>query len=112
ATVERLDTVNRDGFDRVIALADAVVALYGVSLGVLIREHGALRLHHSLRRVILGGNHFESVALTTQFGIDVSRNLGVEGRDALAEFVGRDAVECTWLRHRNPFVSSRSLITN
>ena len=44
-------------------LAAAVVALARQALGVLVREPGALRLHHRRERVVLAGDQLDLVAL-------------------------------------------------
>jgi hypothetical protein len=50
---QRLDPIDRDLLDDVDVLAAAVVAPTRIALGVLVRQHGTLRLHHRQRCVIL-----------------------------------------------------------
>src|SRR5206468_632335 len=65
-------------FDHVDVLASPVVPSPGIPLGVLVREHRALRLHHRDRGVVLRGDHLEAVALAPQLGVDLLRDLRVE----------------------------------
>ena len=48
----------------------AVVATARITLGVLVGEHGALRLEDRTRCEILGGDHFQRGALPPQFLLD------------------------------------------
>jgi hypothetical protein len=75
---QRLDPVDRQLLDDVDVLTPAVVALARVALGVLVREHGALRLHHRERREVLRGDHLERGLLTLQLLVERRGDLRVE----------------------------------
>ena len=74
-----LDPVDRELFDHVHVLAAAVVALARVALGVLVRQHRTLRLHHGPGGVVLRGDHLQAVALAGQLGVDLRGDLRVQG---------------------------------
>ena len=82
---ELLGAVDRELLGDVDVLAAAVVALAGVTLGVLVRQHGALRLEHGLRHEVLAGDHLQRALLTVEL-------VGQDGRD-LGIHLGEGAVE-------------------
>ena len=58
--------------------AAAVVATSRVALGVLVREHRALRLQHRDRHEVLRRDHLEIPALTLEFALEHLGDLGVD----------------------------------
>ena len=54
-------------------LAAAVVAAAGVALGVLVGEHGTLRLEHGARHEVLARDHLEVVALAAELAARAPR---------------------------------------
>ena len=67
---QRLGSIDRDLLDHVNELAAAVVALAGVAFRVLVGQHRAHRREDRLGRIVLRGNQFEAVALSTRFRLD------------------------------------------
>src|SRR5690606_12674729 len=59
-----LQPVDRQPLGHVHELAAAVVALAGVTLGVLVGQLGALRLHHPRAGVVLRGDQLDMVLLS------------------------------------------------
>ena len=59
-------------FRHVDEFATAIVPLAGITLGVLVGEHGARRFHDRLRSIVFAGDELELVAL--------ARRLGLHGR--------------------------------
>src|SRR5882672_562817 len=64
---EFLGAINRQLFDFIGVFAAAVIALAGVTLGVLIREDGAHGFEDGFGDEILGGNQFQASGLA--FGL-------------------------------------------
>ncbi len=58
-----LRALDRQTLGDVDELAAAVVALAGITLGVLVRQHRALGLEHPRARVVLGGDQLDVVFL-------------------------------------------------
>ncbi|MCY1464435.1 hypothetical protein D9M71_824580 [compost metagenome] len=63
---EGLHAIDGQVLCHVHVLAAAVVATARVALGVLVGQHRALGLEHRARRKVLGGDHFQGVALAAQ----------------------------------------------
>jgi hypothetical protein len=83
-----LGAVDRELLDDVDVLAAAVVALAGIALGVLVREHRALTLEHRLGHEVLGRDHLEGVLLPAELALDRLGDLGVDVRQRAVEVVG------------------------
>jgi hypothetical protein len=80
-----LRPLDRERLDDVDELAAAVVALAGVALGVLVREHRALRFEHGPRHEVLARDHLERRALAVQFGLERGGDLGVDLAEGCGE---------------------------
>ena len=74
---QRLDPLDRERLDDVDVLAAAVVPAAGVALGVLVRQHAALRLHRRDRGEVLRRDHLQRVLLAPQLAGHVFGDLGV-----------------------------------
>jgi hypothetical protein len=85
---ELLDPLDGHALDRVHVLAAAVVAASRVPLGVLVGQHGALRLHDGDRREVLRRDHLEGRLLAVQLGRDRGRHLRVQVGERAVEDVG------------------------
>ena len=86
---QRPRPLDRERLDDVHVLAAAVVALAGVALGVLVRQHRALAVEHRLRHEVLGGDHLERRLLPPELGLHLLGDLGIDLGDGLREVVGR-----------------------
>ena len=73
-----LRALDRELLGDVDLFAAAVVAAAGVSLGVLVREHRALRLQHRDGHEVLGGDHLEVPALALELALEHLCDLGVD----------------------------------
>ena len=78
AAEQRLGPLDRELFGDVDLFAAAVVAATGVALGVLVREHRALRLQDRDGHEVLGRDHLEVSALALQLAVEHLRDLGVD----------------------------------
>ncbi len=76
-------------------LAAAVVAAAGVSLGVLVRQHGAGGLEHGTRHEVLARDHLERRALAVELLVEPAGDLGVD--------LGERGVECGRQCHGGSF---------
>src|SRR6185295_13094133 len=86
---QRLRAVDRELLDHVDVLAAAVVALAGIALGVLVREHAALGLQDRLRHEVLGRDHLERALLALDLVTDRVGDLRVDvGQRAIEEVGG------------------------
>ena len=85
---QRLRAVDRELLDHVDVLAAAVVALAGIALGVLVREHAALALEHGLRHEVLRGDHLQRALLALELVADGLGDLGVDLGERALEVVG------------------------
>ena len=85
-----LGAVDRELLGDVDELAAAVVALAGVALGVLVREHRALAVEHRLRHEVLRRDHLERRLLAPQLVLEDLGDLGVDVGDGLGEVVGTE----------------------
>src|SRR5690625_2690552 len=65
-----LGTLNGQAFALVYILTTAVVALAGVTFGVLIGQFGTLSRHHQRAGVVFRGNQFDVLFLTATFVFD------------------------------------------
>jgi hypothetical protein len=90
-----LRAVDRQLLDDVDVLAAAVVALAGIALGVLVRQHGALALEDRLRHEVLGGDHLQRVLLPAQLALDRLGDLGVDVGERALEVVGREVAHAS-----------------
>ena len=88
-----LDPVDRELLDHVNVLAAAVVALARVALGVLVRQHRTLRLHHGPGGVVLRGDHLQAVALAGQLGVDLRGDLRIQRGQVRVQARGNDLLE-------------------
>ena len=84
-----LGAVDRELLAHVDVLAAAVVAPARVALGVLVREHRALRLEHGARNEVLRRDHLERVLLARELGVQHGGDLGVDLAERAVEEVGR-----------------------
>ena len=81
---ELLRAVDRQLLGDVDVFAAAVVALAGIAFGVLVGEHGALRLEHARAGVVLGSDQLDVIFLADALVIDRSREFGIEPGDSHA----------------------------
>jgi hypothetical protein len=86
---ERLGAIDRELLGDVDPLAAAVVALAGVALGVLVRQHGALRLEHRLGHEVLAGDHLQRALLALELARENLRDLGIHLGERAVEGVRR-----------------------
>ena len=82
---ERLGPLDGEVLGDVDELAAAVVALAGVPLGVLVRQHGALGFEDGARHEVLARDHLERVALAAQLLVEHGGDLGVHRLEGLVE---------------------------
>src|SRR5690606_4068392 len=75
---EFLESVDRDLLDLVDELASAVVALAGVTLGVLVGEDAALGLERGDGSEVLRRDHLEGRLLPVELGIEQCSDLRIE----------------------------------
>lgn len=75
---ESLRPLDREGLRDVDLFAAAVVPASGVALGVLVREHRALRLQDRDGHEVLRGDHLEEGLLARQLAIQDLGDLGVD----------------------------------
>ena len=76
-TEQLLRPVARQVLDDIGKLAPAVIALAGISLGILVREHRPRSFEHSLADEILRGDQFESFVLAASLVVDGGGNLRI-----------------------------------
>lgn len=88
-TEQALGAFAGDGFDLVDLLAAAVVAASRIAFGILVSQHGALSLKHCTRHEIFGGDHFQAVLLSGQFGVKHFGDFGVRFGNGCVEYVVR-----------------------
>jgi hypothetical protein len=65
-----LNTINRELLCHVDMLAAAIVTLAGISLDVLVGEHGALGLHHLGAGVVLRRDQLDALLLAAALRFD------------------------------------------
>ena len=75
---QALEPVDGELLGDVDVFAAAVVPPAGIALGVLVGQHGTLRLHHRQRREVLAGDHLEGALLTDQLVGDRAVNFGIQ----------------------------------
>ncbi|MPL75491.1 hypothetical protein SDC9_21315 [bioreactor metagenome] len=88
AAEELLGAVDCQVFGNVDELAAAVIALARVALGILVRHHRALGLHHRLRDDVFRGDQLDLVALAAEFVGDRFPDVGVAGGKAFGKEAG------------------------
>src|SRR5262249_16168508 len=57
--------------------AATVIPLAGISLGVLVRQHGALRHHDGGASVVLAGDHLQALLLPPPLALNRLPDLGI-----------------------------------
>ena len=72
-----LGAVARQVFDHVGILAAAVVALAGISLGVLVREHRSRGFEHGFADEVFRGNQLEALVLAAGFVVNGGGDLWI-----------------------------------
>ncbi len=88
---ERLRALDRELLGDVDLFAAAVVAAARVALGVLVREHRALRLQDRDGHEVLGRDHLEVAALTLELALEHLGDLGVDlGEGGVEVLIGHD----------------------
>ena len=92
---QRLGAVDRELLGDVDVLAPAVVALAGIALGVLVRQHAALRLEHGLRDEVLGRDHLERPLLALELVVEDRGDLRVDLGERAVEEVRRQVGHAT-----------------
>ena len=75
---QRLGALDREVLGDVDLLAAAVVAAARVALGVLVGEHGALRLEDGARHEVLARDHLEGAPLAGELTVEDGGDLGVD----------------------------------
>jgi hypothetical protein len=75
---QRLGALDGELLGDVDLFAAAVVATARVALGVLVRQHRALRLQHRDGHEVLRGDHLEVPALTLELALEHLGDLGVD----------------------------------
>ena len=88
ADEKRLRPVDGKVFGHIDELATAVIAPSGVALGILVRQHGPLRLHHRAADDVLRRDQLDLIALAGQFAGDRAEKLRVAGGQCLGEKTG------------------------
>ena len=81
---ELLRTIDRELLGDIDVFAPAVVALARIAFGVLVGEHGALRLEHARSCVVLGSDQLDVIFLADAFVLDRSREFRIEFGDGHA----------------------------
>jgi hypothetical protein len=71
--------LSRQVLDRIHMLATAIIALAGITLGILVRHQRTLGRQDRGTGKIFGGNQQQLVALTLLFGIDGGIHFRVGG---------------------------------
>jgi len=73
--------VDRELLGNIDVLAAAVVALRGIALGVLVRQHRSLGLEHARAGVVLGCDQLDVLFLADALVLERGREFGVEPGD-------------------------------
>ena len=84
-----LGAVDRQLLGDVDELAAAVVALAGIALGVLVRQHRPLALEHRHRHEVLRGDHLERPLLALELPREHLGDLRIDFGERPVEEVGR-----------------------
>src|SRR5690606_27134213 len=80
--------------------APAVIAAAGISFGILVRQHRALRLEHSLRDDVLGRDQLDLVLLPRELTCDGAIDLRIDvGQVRSEEAVGDGAGRSVYCGH-------------
>src|SRR5580704_5299835 len=74
---ELLGAVARQVLDHIGKLTAAIVALAGISLGVLVREHRARSFEHGFADKVLGSDQFEAFVLAASLAINSGGDLRI-----------------------------------
>ena len=85
---ERLRPVDGKVFGHIDELAAAVIAPAGIALGIFVRQHGPLRVHHRPADDVLGCDQLDLIALAGQFAGDRAKKLRVAGGQRFGEKTG------------------------
>jgi hypothetical protein len=85
STEERLCAVDRELLRDVDVFASAVVTASGVTLGVLVCQHGALRLQDGARDEVLARDHLEVVTLAPELLLEYGSDLRVDDVEGIVE---------------------------
>ena len=72
---ELLDAVDCKVFNLVDYLTSAVIALAGITFGILVCETRAHGAHHFVADIVFRSNQLDTVFLATVFGCDEVENL-------------------------------------
>ncbi len=91
-TEQPLGALDGQRLGNIDELAATVVPLARIPLGILVREHGALRLEHGLRNDVLRRDQFDVVPLATKLARDRLGDLGVALGKAGIEEAGRNGI--------------------
>src|SRR5690606_30724149 len=97
-TEQRLGAVAGEVLGHVDVFASAVVAATGVTLCVLVGQHGALRFEHGTRDEVLARDHLEGVALAAELLRQDGGDLGVDALERIGERGGKFVVQELLLR--------------
>ena len=98
--------VDGDLLDLIDELAAAVVAVAGVALGILVGQHAAHRGHHGGGNNVLAGDQLNVLALTAQFAVHCSAQLGV-GLLYIADGVDHVLIHTQYLLKIIPSIMNR-----
>ena len=79
---QRLRAVDAELLDLIDVLLALVVALAGIALAVLVRQHRAGGREHGARDVVLGGDQADLVALAPLLGGDQLCDFRVDGGES------------------------------
>ena len=89
-------TVLSKCFSLINHLAAAIVAVTGVSFGILVGQTGAHGLHHLGRNEVLAGDEFNALLLTLMFTVDNVEN------DVVALHIGNYTIGDYFFLTENP----------
>jgi hypothetical protein len=79
-----LQPIDRQLLGDIDVLATTVIALARVTLGILVGQLRALRRHHRVTDVVLGGNQFDVLFLTAILVLEHLPDLGVYSRQGVS----------------------------
>ena len=77
-TEEALGSLDGEVLGDIDVFAPAVVALAGIALGILVRQHRALCFQHGTRDEVLRGDHLERRTLTAQLEVEDLGDLRID----------------------------------
>src|SRR5262249_5408504 len=81
---ERLDAVDGELLDDIDILTAAVPAATGITLGVFVREAGALRFHDGAGNEVFAGDEFDVLELARAVQTDGAGDFGIGFREGRA----------------------------